>query len=263
MRYVLYHANCYDGFGAACSAWNKFGKDATYLPVSYDKPIPELKDATEIYILDFSYDSDILLKLAQTAKVVVLDHHKTAEEKLKPLVGQINPSVIFDMNKSGALLSWEYFHPNAPVPLLISYISDRDLWQFKLEGSKEVHAALVSLPMNFDVWNNLDIETLITEGKACIRFQNQLVEKIVEKSWVTKIDNYDVPVVNTSCSWSEVGHALLNKYPNAKFAASFTTFNNITMWSLRSEGEFDVSSIAKKYGGGGHKNAAGFNVVRV
>jgi phosphoesterase RecJ-like protein len=29
---------------------------------------------------------------------------------------------------------------------------------------------------------------------------------------------------------------------------------------MRSQGEIDVAEIARKYGGGGHKNAAGFNL---
>ena len=32
-------------------------------------------------------------------------------------------------------------------------------------------------------------------------------------------------------------------------------------FSLRSEGEFDVSAVAQQYGGGGHRNAAGFNAA--
>ena len=33
---------------------------------------------------------------------------------------------------------------------------------------------------------------------------------------------------------------------------------NEVNWSLRSTGDCDVSAIAKKLGGGGHKHAAGF-----
>lgn len=265
MRYVLYHANCYDGFGAAYAAWKIFKDDAKYIPVSYGSLPPIMEGAKEIYILDFSYDAEILIPLTvvYNAQVTVLDHHKTAEEKLAPLLGSNNPKVIFDMNRSGALISWEYFHGGrgAEVPKLIQHISDRDLWTYKIPGSREVHAALVSLPFDFEVWDNLDVDKLIVEGQACLRFQTQLVDKIIKESWLGTVGGCPlVPMVNTSSSWSEVGEALLKKYPQALFAASFTIKDKIVMWSLRSRAseDFDVSIIAKKYGGGGHKNAAGF-----
>ncbi len=266
MIYVLYHSSCYDGFGAAYAAWKKFGNDAKYIPVSYGKPPPDMPDAKEIYIVDFSYDADVISELTvPNTKVVVLDHHKTAEEKLKPLLGLANPLVIFDMNRSGALITWEYFHGDGfkEVPKLIKHISDRDLWTFNMPGSKEVHSALVSLPFDFEVWDKLSVDQLILEGAACLRFESSVVDKVVSKSWLTTIDGHEVPVVNTSAHWSEVGHALLEKYPDKPFAAAFTTFKEITMWSLRSRGDFDVSEVAKKFGGGGHKAAAGFQATRV
>lgn len=252
IRYVLYHANCHDGFGAAYAARKRFGEDARYIAVSYGYPPPDMSDATEIFIVDFSYDPDVIFRLAETAQVVVLDHHKTAEEKLRQLSGKENPFVIFDMSRSGA----------CPTNILIDHISDRDLWTYKLNGSREVHAALVSLPFDFEVWDKLVVDDLIKDGAACLRFQSKLVDNIVKKSWIGKVGDHAVPIVNTSSSWSEVGEALLAKYPDAPFAASFTTFKDIIMWSLRSRGEFDVSEVAKKNGGGGHKAAAGFQAVR-
>lgn len=269
MKYVLYHANCYDGFGAAYAAWKKLGNEATYIPVSYGKPPPEMPDAEVIYILDFSYNKETILALSQNAQVVVLDHHKTAQAELEPLIRTdhngppeiFNPHIVFDMNKSGAYLAWEFFHNEKPSTYgLISHISDRDLWQFKLEGSRLIHKALVSYPMDFKLWDNFNIEELILEGRTCDRLYKQIVENIVKGSYLGKIDEHVVPMVNTSVAWSEVGEALYNKYSDYQFVASFTCFDDNIMFSLRSKGDFDVSEVAKKFGGGGHKNAAGFKV---
>jgi uncharacterized protein len=274
MIYVLYHSSCYDGFGAAYAAWKKLGDSAKYIAVSYGYPPPEMPDATHVYVVDFSYPADVLLKLVETCPVTVIDHHKTAEEGLRSVLGvHSHLHTIFDMNKSGALLTWEYFHrypaeapsdPGLPVPapMLIQHISDRDLWQFKLDGSAKVHKALVSIPMDFDVWDKLDVEQLKVEGEICERLYTQLVEKICDSSFEGEIDGQKVPMVNTSIAWSEVGHELNKRHPDKPFAASFTVFDTQVMWSLRSQGDFDVSAVAKKFGGGGHKNAAGFKTAR-
>lgn len=265
MIYVLYHSKCYDGFAAAFTAWKKFGDNAAYIPVTYGSPPPELLSPTEIYIVDFSYPPETLLLMAESAQVVVLDHHKTAEEALRPLVGLKNPEVHFDMSRSGALMAWEYFHAGFAVetPRLIKYISDRDLWEFKLADSAAVHKALVSYPMDFRLWDSFDCDELIREGATCERLYNQLVQNIIESAWFGKVAGHTVPMVNTSIAWSEVGDALLKKYPNYDFVASFTVFDSQVMWSLRSRPEFDVSEVAKRFGGGGHKNAAGFKSVKV
>lgn len=270
MKYVLYHGNCYDGFGAAYSAWKALGNEPTYIPVSYGQPPPKMPDAKEIYILDFCYEESVLLELSKTAQVVVLDHHKTAFEKLKNLLEKQEQEfdhnskllVEFNMEQSGALMAWKFFN-QTPVPMLIQHISDRDLWQFKLDGTSKVHKALVSYPMEFELWDSFDVEKLKIEGEVCERIYTQLVENICSKSWKTKIGDYVVPVVNTSIAWSEVGDTLVKMFPDAPFVASFTNMPNGVMWSLRSRSDFDVSEIAKQFGGGGHKNAAGFKTPRI
>lgn len=261
---ILYHANCYDGFGAAYSAWKKLGESADYQAVSYGKPIPEnAQNYEQVYIVDFSYPKDVLLNLAEKTKVTVLDHHKTAEEDLRELKHP-NLEIMFDMTKSGALITWDYFcrKPNIGCPALIQYISDRDLWTFKLDGTKEVHAGLTMKKMDFEVWDHLNIPDLISDGRVALQLIEEQVNKICQKAFIKEIGGYKVPVVNTATSWSEVGHKVREFYPDAKFGACFTEFENETMWSLRSEGDFDVSIIAKMYGGGGHKNAAGFKVKK-
>jgi oligoribonuclease NrnB/cAMP/cGMP phosphodiesterase (DHH superfamily) len=274
-KYVLFHSKCYDGFGAAYAAWKALGDTAKYIPVSYGYPPPEMPDATHIYIVDFSYPPEILLDLVNRgAPVTVIDHHKTAQEALNSLVGaHSHLHTIFNMEKSGALLTWEYFHrypadapsdPGLPIPapLLIQHISDRDLWKFEMDGTAKIHKALVSLPMDFKLWDTLDVEQLKKDGEICERLYTQLVENICDGSYQAQLDGHKIPVVNTSIAWSEVGHELAKRYPDAPFVASFTVFDSQVMWSLRSIGEFDVSAVAKKFGGGGHKNAAGFKTVK-
>ncbi len=143
--YVLYHAHCTHGFGAAYAAWKIHGDKAIYLPVKYDNPMPKLKHRSQVFIVDFSYPKEELLELAsQMHQVTVLDHHKTAEEDLREidLSEAPNLAITFDMNKSGAVLAWEHFHPGEEIPKLILHIQDKDLWRFDLADTKKVIASL-------------------------------------------------------------------------------------------------------------------------
>lgn len=266
--HVMYHSNCYDGFGSAYAAWKHFGDKADYFPVSYGELPPQLlgKGSTpnEIIIVDFSYNEKTLIKLHEkfNCEITILDHHKTAQAMLEPLADKYYwLHVNFDMNRSGALMTWEHYH-KGQVPELIKHISDRDLWTFKLEGTKEVHMALVSYPMEFGLWDLFDVEELKKEGKVLNRLYVNLVKNICSKAFETEIDDSIVPVVNTSIAWSEVGACLLSMYPQAPFVASFTVFEDNVMWSLRSRKDFDVSEVAKRFGGGGHAQAAGFKTPK-
>jgi oligoribonuclease NrnB/cAMP/cGMP phosphodiesterase (DHH superfamily) len=145
---VLYHSPCADGFGAAWSAWKKLGDTADYKPVTYGQEPPDVEQYEHIYILDFSYSRDVLTKWLSDRNVVVLDHHKSAEEQLRGL-----PNAYFDMNHSGAYLAWCYFHEfTESVPQLIKHVEDRDLWKFQLPHSREISAWIFSYPYDFEVW---------------------------------------------------------------------------------------------------------------
>ena len=226
--------------------------------------------------------------------IVVLDHHKTAEAELFPWrigrpgdaidMGQqlprINellalnecenvPAIVayFDMQSSGARMAWDFCHEtprNDPPPSLIAYIEDRDLWRFAFgERTHEFSAALRTYPQNFATWSGLAIRTdeLIAEGRSILRGHRKNIEGFVDHVTHMAIGGHLVPVVNVPYHYaSDCADALLRAYPDAAFAAAyFIRGDGKVQFSLRSaDGRVDVSDVARMYGGGGHRNAAGF-----
>ena len=258
MIYVLYHANCVDGFGAAFAAWKKFKDQAQYIPVTYGQSFPLMKTNSEVYIVDFSYPRAQLLNLVQSmSKVVVLDHHKTAQEDLKGL-----DFAKFDMKKSGAMLAWEYFHPETKVPKLIEYIQDRDLWNNILPQTKEFNLGLSAYSFDFELWDKIDENTLVAEGITIERYQEQKIQEMLREVKFINFAGYkSIPVLNCSVLQSDVVNKMLDKYPQAPFALGYHDLKSgKRKWSARSRQseDVDVTIIAAKFGGGGHKNAAGF-----
>lgn len=269
--YILYHSNCFDGFSSAWAAWKKYGDGATYFPVNYGEPLPRMEDGSEVYICDFSYPLGVLRELeGRMSYVYVLDHHKTAMEDLKDF-----SNAIFDMNRSGCTITWSYFHPDKEVPLFLKYMQDRDIWTFYMPFTREIFALAEATPMSFEDWDQLvaGVENDREEGLDCIKessplllaansvlaYKNIIINRLIETStrWLS-IDDHLVPVVNTSKSYgTEVCQRLLDTYSSIPFAAYYCDESDKRYWGFRSRSEFDVSVIAKKYGGGGHKNASG------
>jgi len=258
---ILYHAHCFDGFGAAWAAWLKLGDTAEYIPVLYGDSPPSGLDGEDVVIVDFSYPRVVLEDLHdRCASLLVKDHHRTAETDLAGL-----DYCTFDMEKSGAMLAWEHFCPDdSPAPLIM-YVQDRDLWQFRLPFSREIAAWMRSWPMDFEQWNHanlqleLELQKVVSEGKAILRFQSRCVEQMCEQAVWMELGGYRVPVANATLFFSEVGEKLCEMYQEAPFAAYyFDRADGKQQWGLRSKGGFDVSEVAKQFGGGGHSAAAGF-----
>ena len=254
VTHVWYHANCADGFAAALAAWYVLGDDATYEPVRHGRPEPEISPDANLAIVDFAYPREQLLKIAdRVSSLVVLDHHRSAARDLEGL-----PFALFDLEKSGARMAWEYWHPGEECPEFIAYVEDRDLWNWKLPESREVALALSQEPFDFGRWSRLSMKHLRSSGKALLGFQNRLVKRAVGKMHWTVLEEHRIPVVNSLIFQSEIGDELCKKYPEAPFSGVYYNKGEIEAWSLRSIGEFDVSEIAARFGGGGHRNASGF-----
>ncbi len=265
---VIYHADCRDGFGAAYATWKKFGEDASYIPLnaSVNEPPEGLTDK-EVYIVDFSFTKDVLQTLVDTnKKVVVIDHHASAKDAVTAF-----PDNIFDNDHSGAVLAWQYFHPDTDVPELLQYVEDVDLWRFALPESREFNTALGQYEMDFTVWDTLiaDLQeennriNFIAKGSLLAKFEDKLVAHMMTRKERVLFEGHEIWALNTSEYVSILGNNLaelnLAREQEPIGLVYYHTDGQVKI-SLRSIGDSDVSVIAQKYGGGGHKNAAGIAV---
>jgi uncharacterized protein len=272
--YTLYHDNCPDGFGSALAAYLKFGDRSEYIGVKHQQDPPEMIAGSEVYILDFSYPRQVMEELLkQHDRVITLDHHKTAQEALLGLRG-----ALFDMNRSGAMISWEYFHPDREIPDLFRYIQDRDLWQWKLADTAKIGAGLQLLPQEFELWSELltpeGLKQLQKDGATILRYQTKEIKGMLKHVYLDSLPPYQastgewitgskIPLINCSNYdiVSELCHKMLEEYPDYPVVASWLRGKSSVSYSLRSQPDFDCSEIAKRYGGGGHKNSAGFKLA--
>lgn len=279
-RLVIYHGgSCFDGF---CSAWlfKQAYPDAEFVAAQHGDAPPDVA-GRRVVVVDFSYKLDAMLKMAREAEsLTVLDHHKTAVEELAGLhiaCAKCPPFVNLTVGKSGGRLAWEYLYGNMELPAewlstgrsgyslgvapwLVDYTEDRDLWRWQLPQSREINAALRSYPMDFVEWDCLNSRSpasLITEGVALLRAESQTVATHVRNAAEIEMDGHKVLAVNATTLISEVAGELAAGRPFG--ACYFDRADGLRVWSLRErDSGVDVSEIARRRGGGGHKSAAGF-----
>ncbi len=266
---IIYHADCRDGFGAAYAAWKKFGETASYLPWRDHTVAPEGLTDKEIYIVDFSFvRSTIEVLIAENKSVVVIDHHQTAEADVVAY-----PQNVFDNNHSGCVLAWQYFHPGTEVPELLYYIEDHDLWRFALTENREYNVALGQYEVSFEVWDAL-IEELknenqkinfIAKGALIAKFEDKLIATIMKTRERVLFEGNEVWAINAERIYRSIlGNKLaeLNEAEgNIAIGIVYYHSHGRVNISLRSRGDVDVAALAEKYGGGGHKRAAGIEVA--
>jgi len=286
----IYHANCADGMTAAWAVMRALGHDRVdFFPGEYQRLPPPVYDR-DVILVDFSYKRHVLRDMTPLAKsILILDHHKSAQEELEglPTAPQCyaewrarleegdNPSVaaLFDMNRSGAGITWDFFHPAPlPRPALVDYVEDRDLWRFALPESREINAAVGSYELSLHQMDMLhsilsgDISCgtrheLVVGGRAILRKNARDLEQIL--STTTRrmtIGGVQVEVANLPFSMTSDGANILANRSIVGFAASYADTEKGRVFSLRSVGGYDVSKIAEAYGGGGHAKAAGFTM---
>lgn len=262
---VCYHSNCTDGFAAAVVAYTRFNESADYLAVQYNKDydINIFKDKV-VFIVDFSFSRELCEQINKVAKsLVILDHHVTSQEDLKDL-----PYAKFDMTKSGALLTWEHFYPESQIPKSIKYVSDGDLWKRENKDviyfGKAIRTLRFDLKLWFDTFQNLENQmfhdNFIAQGKAIDVFTNQQVDFNVSIAQDCEINGKPGLIVNCSTVFtSEVGNKLAEK--SGTYGATYAIDKNgDVLLSLRSKDNFDVSALAKEFGGGGHFSASGLSI---
>ena len=258
---VIYHADCTDGFGAAFAAWKCLGNRAEYHACKHGTPPPNVKGKV-VAILDFSFNNPTTKRMIEEADgLIVIDHHKSAMVELHDI-----SNTHFDMTKSGAMLAWEFFHPGKEPPKFIRYIQDRDLWTWELPYSKEFAAAFDMIPFEFEEFEKFEDDSVfddaVKRGSYILAYSKTVVKKVCEKAQSRKLGGKSVLVVNASHWMSEIGSRLS---PDCDFAMIWYWDHEAkeTKVSLRAFHEtVDVSEIAKKFGGGGHKKAAGFQLPK-
>jgi len=285
----IYHGNCADGFAAAWAVWKALcgGMLDDKIPVEfvagvYQETPPDVRNR-DVIVVDFSYKREVMAKIAKQARsLIILDHHKTAIEDLDGLLpdaaidlgydlvtkAQLKTG-IFKLQRSGAGITWDFFHPGKAPPKLVQYVEDYDLHLHQLTSTRAINCTIKSTPYSFAAWEQLywdlqdaaKVQRMIAGGDAIDRKLKKDVDELLA---ATKrrlvIGGINVPACNLPYTMATEAGNLMAK--SEAFAAVYWETGGHRIFSLRSAAPdgHDVAAIAQKYGGGGHKHAAGFRV---
>ena len=272
VQVVIYHHPCTDGFCAAWIARKRLGDGVKLIGVSPDfKNILEddIRDRN-VAIFDVSPCMEVMDRIREyCVDYVLYDHHISGYDRLKDY-----PNCHFDMQRSGAMLAWDFFYGGEAAPPLVAYVQDRDLWTWKLPDSRKIAMFLsYALPLRMDAWDDA-IGKSVGELKESGSIVESVVQNLMNNCYIPQSRlhpelfyfpandaGFSIACVNGCGVASELGEALLKNFETADVAMVWNrneSSGKIHV-SLRSRvGGTDVSRIASLCGGGGHRAASGF-----
>lgn len=298
---VISHKGCPDGLSAVWCYYHYLRSIASkFVPSYYEMQPGEYLDLDytnkKVLLLDICFKLEDLVRTSKLAEnITVLDHHKS---NYYPDLNISNITFVFDMGRSGAQISWDFFFPTQKDnrPWFIDMIADRDLWKWELVDSEEITTGMYfnGLYKNegFDkllLYVDSDIRKLKLEGRTIMKMNKSKVEYLAKQALLVTFDEYHlykilrklpnsnqqklvefskykVYIVNAEHSIaSELGN-MLSKKTECDFAIVYRYDLMTNQWFLscrKSKENIDLSVLTKKFGGGGHPAASGFSLPNI
>jgi len=277
--YCVYHNSDYDG---ECSAaivnynYTKFASNQEKIKFigmnhSDEFPLWDKVDKNDtVCMVDFSLPMNDMILLNQITNLIWIDHHKSSIDEYNDII-DFNIIGNREIGKGACELTWKFLLPNLKLPKAVKLLSNFDVWKH----TEDVIPFQYGLSLydtsveNKKVWfklfdhnNTVFVFDIIATGKLLYK-NKQMIDKKYMKlySFNTTFEGYNVIAVNRRCNslafisvFNKNKHQIMIPFfynpDNKKWIHSiYTPFDNI-----------DVSEIAKKYSGGGHKQAAGFEI---
>lgn len=224
-----------------------------------------------LFVTDFSFPLPLMKELESKYNLIWIDHHPVVDEYKKD---GFEPEGLRGTNVSAAYLTWQYCFPDVDVPDIIKYVSDYDTWQNKYLESLWTFYGLCTLDINITRPNCISIfnllfndkkyaERIIDVGRIISEFIKKTNKTIADDcAFKTTIDNHKAIACNikntnsllfASCDLSDVEVLILYSY-----FANINKYRVSVFSNDKIKEPIAVNEVAKKFGGGGHKGAAGF-----
>ncbi len=223
-----------------------------------------------IYVVDLNISEELadFIEANYKEKIMIIDHHLSCNNMNKYSFIEVNA----EGKESGTSLYYKYLLNNynnnllnrESTKMLVEHVRTMDIYDFSKTSKEEAE----KLEMIFKIYGKdrfidkfynviiNDLELYSKEDLNLVELEKERIKRYIEEKEFIEIslDNKRVGVVFAERYISELGNYLINKYDYLDYIVLINIDKKI---SYRGNGKVDLSVIAKKFGGGGHVNAAG------
>ena len=276
---VIYHKADWDGLFSREICRKHFGDKADYLGWDYGDPVPSVEPDRDVVMVDISIDG-----LMTHPRLTWIDHHKSAIAKFSAAI----PGERID-GVAACRLAWQYYFGPTPLPAKQDYIDRKvvepyavqlageyDIWDKRNPDADTFQHAMRSREIDAEWWANLLDTTIHPEAKVQ---RSELTTRALMP--LGRAIQYSADQANASLAqdaafeleWEGLRFVAINKprgnsrtfaavvKPTHDALLTFYWLRNkwrISLYHAPHRTDLDLSQIATKHGGGGHRGACGF-----
>ena len=291
---VIFHRSDLDGLCCEAIARKAFGEQGvTYLGWEYNDPVPDLSLYPTVYLLDISLPIEVMKQHAD--RLIWIDHHQTAIEALKGtfIRGYRIDGVaacrlawqwFLKVQRDAMGMVWllpdktQFVDRMAVEPYAVQLLGEYDIWD-KRNPDTDIFqlGMLAEQSPRWDLIFQLgrltedirgarggpegafEVERIIDRGRAIQAFTEVQNAKIAtERGFDLRWEGLFFRVLNTARSTSLTFKAALRPEHDGCLSYFWNGRKWIfSLYGVPGKGDVDLSVVAAKHGGGGHKQACG------
>lgn len=270
----IYHKRDLDGFTSGAIIKYKY-PDAKMIGYDYgdDLEVSILKDESVI-MADVSFPIEKMIEINKLTNnmFVWIDHHISAIREYYNYVINNDNNIcvaVLDNKMAACQGTWKHLFPDKEIPKAITLLgkydifdkSDIDEWNNVINpfqyGMRRLCNSLDEFPTELFEDNSL-IDKIIEDGNIILSYQAKSDELKAKSSFEAKLNNLNAICLNGGGFGSSAFNSV---YDEDKHDIMLSFFFNGKEWIVSlytTKDNVDCSVIAKTFGGGGHKGAAGF-----
>lgn len=269
---AFYHSADLDGHCSGAIIKRRY-PECEMIGIDYGQLFPwdTIEKGETVFMVDFSLQPfEDMLRLNKLCKLIWIDHHKSAIDEAHE-VGFFAYEQVLEVGKAACELTWEYCYPGGGLPLAVRLLGRYDVWDLGFYsnvmdfqyGMRMVPDTLPSAEIwdaVFDGDLNDSVFPMIKCGKMILEYQTSQSAKYAKAcAFETSILSQPAIAMNVGMANSQMFESVWDPEKH-KVMMPFVWKDGQWTVSLYTTPEtgVDVSLIAKSYGGGGHKQAAGF-----
>ena len=277
---VVYHSADLDGRCSGAIVKYKY-PECGMIPYDYGRQFPwdKIERDEEVIMIDVSLDIDDMIKLDERSHLTWIDHHKSAMDEAD--AKKFNPEGVRTIGKAACELAWEYLFPDDPVPEVVYLLGRYDVWDhhdkprvmpfqygMKLKNTSPGSSIWSRLFPIAEGRNHHEIREIIEDGRKIIQYvKNDNKSYARGYAFESDFQGYKAIAINRGIAsrhlfdsvWDPKKYHLMLAFCMRRSETDHRW--RVTLYSDRED--VDVSEIARKFGGGGHKGAAGFECDRL
>jgi hypothetical protein len=289
MKTVIYHSADFDGVFCREIARKFLGdKDVQFIGWNFGDPKIPFPTEGKVFVLDLSPECfDAGAALIENARLVWIDHHKTSIQKWSAQI----PGYRID-GVAACRLAWQWFsgcagHPNygnpdkaafverrVIEPLAVRLAGEYDIWDHRGDGDLEFQYGLrcrneppFCLMLESSERGRAMTNEVIADGQSAMAYSaNVDADLVLHRSFRLKWEGLDFLCLNTG-RFNSLTFAALDKPETGHDALLGFMWNGkvwtVSLYHAAHRKDIDLSVIAVKHGGGGHKGACGFTCTEL